>query len=43
MKPNTKAARTLGDIIMEKITERQTELATQLTGVCEMEFIIFIE
>ena len=33
MCPNPTARRTLADIIMEKLTEKQTEIATQLSGI----------
>ena len=32
MTPNAPARRTLADIIMEKLTEKQTEVASQMSG-----------
>ena len=32
MAPNAPARRTLADIIMEKLTEKQTEVASQMSG-----------
>ena len=34
MNANPPAQRTLADIIMEKITEKQTEIHTQISGEC---------